>query len=255
MNAALKNVVRIGLLILIGIVVGIGISSLYQKLKAPKQTVSVVGQGEVDATTDQVNIDIQVKNTAPTQEAAQNENKKDVDSLKSALKKLGIPESRITQSSFAPPVYANDTQGGPSTNIIIRPPAPTTTPTDTTNFTVVLDNLKNINNVFSTINSNPNTQITNTYYSIKDRQGWETKAKEAALKDARNQVETIAKINHLKVGRLISISDQNILLPVKGIQPMMKTLTEGANSANNNAYYGEQTVKINASYNAVYELY
>lgn len=239
-----KRVFRIVALIFIGIVVGIFSTQVYQKIKEPKQTITVVGTGEIDATTDQATISIQVSN------------KTDAQKLKQSLLDLGVPESRITQNSYNPPIY--QIQGAPSSEMMIYP-RPTAKPSTTVNFTVVLDSIKNIEKVFEVINTNLNTQITNTYYSLNNQKTWESKAKEAALQDARTQAETAAKINHLKVGRLVSVTEEGSAQPF--IAPMLKgAVSEQANQANdvngnNSTFYSEQTVKINASYTVQYELY
>ncbi|MCL4364627.1 SIMPL domain-containing protein [Patescibacteria group bacterium] len=241
-----KSVFKTVALIALGIAIGIGLMKLQEQYKAPKQTVTITGNGQVEATTDQATISIQATN----KDAAQK--------LKSALLSLGIPESRITQTSYNPPVY-DSSSAGPEVMMYPRP-WPTAVPS--INFVVVIDSLKNIEKVFSTINSVANTQITNTYYSVSNEKTWQNKAKEAALEDARRQVESIAKINNLKVGKLLSVTDNSG--PI--FRPMLKgtaadqqsTLQKGQanpSTPTDNVYYGEQTVKISASYQAEYELY
>lgn len=238
------------LILALGIAIGVGTMKIIERYKAPKQTVTVVGTGEVDAATDQATISIQVTE------------KKDAQKLKDALIQMGIPESRITQSSFTPPIY----QMGGATIDKMMYPQPNPNPATATSYTVVLDSLKNIEKVFAAINANPNTQITSTYYSLNKRKEWEAKAKEMALNDARNQIESVAKINRLRVGKLVSLEDANnprpfqLMKALNGTAPTedqsFSTSQEGANQqTTNNAYYSEQTVKINASYTAVYELY
>lgn len=239
---------KVVLLLIAGAAVGIYGLLTYQNFKAPKQTVTVTGTGEIDATTDQATISIQITNN------------KDAQNLKTALIALGIPESRITQSNYGGgPIY----QGGVNSPNMMMYPRPTTSGIS---FTVILDSLKNIEKVFAVINSNPNTTITSTYYSLNNRKSWEAKAKETALKDARTQVESVAKINHLTVGKLVSLTDTNsgppIIRPMmlKGeeptangaLQPDSSTTSTQSETVNS---YSEQTVKINATYYAQYELY
>jgi len=234
-----KKFFTILLILVIGAVIGIGTVETIESFKAPKQTVSVVGTGEVDATTDQATITVQVTN------------KKDGQTLKDSLIKFGIPESRITQSSYEEPIYDESS----SPELLIYPRRPNRV----TNFsyTVILDSIKNIKEVFSLINANPNTSITNTYYSLNNRKAWETKAKEEALKDARAQVETIAKINHLKVGKLLKVEDGNNPQPYPmGLKQMEgSTQDDVAQTIDSNVNYSEQTEKIISSYTTTYELY
>lgn len=263
-----KKIIKVLLFVILGIVIGVAGVKITDRLIAP-QTASVIGFGEVDATTDQATISIEVKNTSTTQKKAQEENKKDSKQLKDALIKLGIPESRITQSSFTPPfIYGTEESPAQFDQGMRRMPPidPNNNLTATTNFTVVLDSLKNIQNVYSVITANPNTRITDTYYSLNNRKNWESKAKEIALKDARSQIESIAKINHLRVGKLISLTDTyssqpffeqtfkgEEMLNAEGAQPDQVTAEKQAQPEN--VYYSEQTIKITASYDASYELY
>jgi uncharacterized protein YggE len=267
-----KKIISVLVLLTIGIGIGILGVKLVQYYQTPKQTVSVVGAGEIDAVTDQANITVQIKTTSTTYEKAQEENKKDVDKLKSDLTKLGIPESRITTSSYSPPIFRDEP---PSVDLMIAPEGktipsyrPNTTPTVTTTITLVLDPIKNIEKIFDAISKNTNAQITDTYYSLKNRKTWESKAKEEALKDARNQIESAAKINHLRVGKLLTLEDASIPKPypvamMKALNGQAPTAEDQSVSAGNettqvkedNVYYSEQTVKITSSYTATYELY
>lgn len=267
-----KKVFFVMILLLIGAGIGIAGIKLIQRYQAPKQTVSVVGTGEVDAVTDQVTIGVQIKTVSTTYEKAQEENKKDVEKLKSGLTKLGIPESRITTSSYSQPIFRTS----PSVDLMIAPEGktmpnyrpPDTSPSVTTSITLVLDPIKDVEKVFEVISKNSNAQITNTYYSLKNRKTWETKAKENALKDARTQVESIAKINRLKVGKLLTIEDDSSPKPypmaLKAMNGRSASVEDQSVSVQNesapqekesNIYYSEQTVKITSSYTATYELY
>lgn len=251
----------------VGIVIGVVGVRLFQRYQAPEQTVSVIGTGEIDVAPDQANINIQIKNTSTTYEKAQAENKKDVDNLKSELTKLGIPESRITISSYSPPimVQSTDSLAIPEGKMMPSYRRPDTNSTVTTNLTLVLDPIKNIEKVYDAVSKNTNAQITNSYYSLKNRKTWESKAKEEALKDARSQIESVAKINKLRVGKLLSLEDSNNPRPYP---VTMKTIINRESPASPNindqpvssaqdanVYYSEQSVKITSSFTATYELY
>ena len=271
-NFNVGNFVKLVLLVLLGVLVGVFATLKIQTFQGPKQTVAITGTGQVEATTDQSTITAQVKNTATTQELSQAANKKDVGTLIESLLKLGIPQSRITQSSFIQPYYMNTAQPDSIDSSLgvmmkIRPtPINNNGLTTTTNITVILDPIKDIEKVLAAFSDNPNTQVTNTYYSVKNMKNWETKAKEAALKDARSQVESIAKINGLSVGKLVKISDQNSPDLPSPIEPMMlnnRIQGQGASQPvmdkattveNNNTYYSEQTVNVSATYYVTYEL-
>lgn len=251
------------ILIVFCISLGVFGTLTYQRFTGPKQTVTISGSGEIEAPVNQATINILVRNTAATYALALEANQKDVASLKNSLIELGIPESRITQSSFQPPYYryGQDEQAVESQSMEMMRPiiVPDNKYTVTANLTVILDSIKNIENVYQIINDNPNTQINNTDYSLTNQKEWETKAKEEALKDARSQAESIAKINKLRVGRLVSITDDNVPQLYAEDQDLMykesASISNEATARIEQVNYSEQTVKIYASYTAVYELY
>ncbi|MBI5123081.1 SIMPL domain-containing protein [Candidatus Roizmanbacteria bacterium] len=261
-----KKIISVLVLLTIGIGIGILGVKLVQYYQTPKQTVSVVGAGEIDAATDQATISIQIKTNSTTYEKAQEENKKDVEKLKSELTKLGIPESRITISSYSPLIMIPSVGNvGIPEGKMMPTYRPDTNSTVTTNLTLILDPIKNIEKVYAVVSKNTNAQIINSYYSLKNRKTWESKAKEEALKDARSQIESVAKINKLKVGKLLTLEDGNnprpypITMKVNSQSPNIggspiddQTVSS---TQEKNVYYNEQTVKITSSYTATYELY
>ena len=180
--------------------------------------------------------------------------------MKLELTKLGIPESRITTSSYSPPIIQNEFPSSTGEEMMPVFKRPDTSPTVTTNLTLILDPIKNIEKVYDVVSKNTSAQITNTYYSLKNRKTWESKAKEEALKDARDQVESIVKINSLRVHKLLTIGDGNNPRPYPITLDAMEGQSAGREAtkeetATNNVYYSEQTVKITSSYTATYELY
>ena len=150
-----KKIFSVLLVLVIGVGIGVGTTKLIQRYQEPKQTVSVVGTGEVDATTDQANITIQIKTVSTTYEKAQLENKTDVDNLKSELTKLGIPESRITVSSYSQPILSGlepefNTIEYPELKMMPRPPV-NNSPTVTTDLNLVINPIKNIEKIFDLV--------------------------------------------------------------------------------------------------------
>ena len=266
-----KKIFSVLMILIIGATIGIVGVKLVDRYQAPKQTVSVIGTGEIDAETDQATINIQIKTTSTTYEKAQEENKKNVNSLKLELTKLGIPESRIATSSYSSPIIRNmpsvDYPEG-SGGKMMPSFRPDTTPTIITNLTLTLDPIKNIEKIYDVVSKSVNAQIENTYYSLKNRKIWESKAKEEALKDIRSQIESIAKINHLKVGKLLTLEDTNnprpYPIPMKALNGRTADIDyaqsdssaqEITQEKSDNVYYSEQSVKITSSYTATYELY
>lgn len=254
----LKKIFKVLFFVFVGIIIGVVSDKIVTRLQAPKQTVTVTGYGEVEATTDQANITVQIKTVASTYEVAKSENKADVEVMKKQLLTLGIPESRITINSYSQPMV--EIVRPETVDYIGRRPQETV-PTVTTDLNITIDPIKNIDKLFDLVAKNPKVQVTNTYYSLKDRKTWESKAKEEALKDIRTQIESVAKINHLRVGKLRTLIDSENPRPypmaIKAMSNDQAELTAQQDKSldNRGPFYSEQTVKITSSYTATYELY
>lgn len=244
------------ILLVIGLLTGTAGTLLVQKFIGPKQTINIVGQAEVDAPADQANIIVSITNTSWSREQATADNKDEVQKLKDKLIALGISESRMTLwSNFEMMVAPN------IPSLLIPPPsgirgpipAPIqiggdkNNPAASTNLSITLDNISGIDKVFATINESPDAKITNTSYTLKSSSGYESQAREKALTDARNQAESIAKINHLRVGKLISLNNGYTVSPLN--KEVMMGSGGQSTSGNNTVSYGEKTIPITVSYN------
>lgn len=245
---------------IIGILIGTGGTLLFQKIWGPKQTVNITGQGVVEAPTDQALITFTVTNRSWSQDQAQKDNQKEVQKIKSQLLELGIPDSRISVSSDAivpsailplrpvplPDIQKPELQYQPSGTGVVD------SLTASTSLTVTLDPINRIESVLAVINGNSNAKLVSTSYTLKNSAPFEAEARQKALTDARKQVETIASINKLHVGKLTNISN------ISGPMPLYKdgTMAPAGQSASSSLVsYGEKTVNISASYNVSYELY
>jgi uncharacterized protein YggE len=192
---------------MLGIGLGIGGLLLTQYIRGPKQTVSVVGQGVVEALADQAIVNVQITNTSWNQQTAQDATKKDTLDLKTTLLKLGVPTSQINENSYdgspeAPMPLSIDSSMAP-TKIYPRPSGTSSEFTSYTDLNITLTNIAGIDKIFTAINAQRHAQITYTDYSLKSTVKYEDGAREKALQNARAQVESIAKINKLHVGKLV----------------------------------------------------
>lgn len=251
-----KNLLYTAGLFILGIIIGVGGTLLVQHIRGPKQTVTVTGQGVVEAPADQADINVTIQTTSWSQDQAQKDNKEEVQDLRDKLISLGIPESRIIQSSYNAiplPMMVPDQAVPPGIingNMPLPLPGGSKDLNVSTSLSITLDNLQGIDRIFTAINASPDAKITNSYYSLKSTAPYEAQAREKALQDTRNQVESIARINNLHVGKLLWIN--NISNPI----PMYKDAAGGVGrtSVTNSVSYGEKTINVTASFNAQYEL-
>lgn len=239
-------------LVVIGVAIGIGGTLFTQYLRGPKQTVNIVGEGNMEVTADQVTLTATVTNSSWSQSQAEIDNKKDVQEVKDKLITLGIPESRITTSSNWMMPFS-DSMPVPVPEMIQKIPLLSGNQSVTANLNITLDTIKSIDKVFAAINEVSTAKINGTNYSLKNPSSYQSQVRQKALEDARKQVESIAIINHLHVGKLLSIS--NGYNPV----PMMKGAAQFESGStplsNTNVTYGEKTIPLSATYNVSYELY
>lgn len=254
-----KKVIYFILVFILGGIIGALVTLLVQKINGPKQTVNITGLGVIEAPADAAMIGFTIQNTSWSQDQAEKDNKKEVQTIKEKLTGLGIPESRITQSTYnIGPLPMLPVQGSPPT--IINRDLPESMPfpistknlTATTNLAISVDTIKNIDSIFTVINESTNAKITSTDYTLKNTSPYEAKAREKALQDARSQVESIAKINKLQVGKLLSLTNTGTSGPVYK-QAMMGS--SGQSNLNTSVSYGEKTINISATFNVTYELY
>lgn len=239
-----------------------------------KQTATVIGTGTVKAPPDEATITFSVRTEASTKEEAQNSNKNQVTSLKNNLMAKGIPQDAMSDyMTTYPPVV--------STRITPIPiPVPAKTQTEdsssfsydydynydyyyssnrnyylvTTTITITLKEglleraealAKEISD-YSSIKLNP--RLT---YMLKNPTKYKDKAREEAIKDARNQIESIAKVNKMKVTKLISIKDLESLELAEQIKKYGNYYQK---SQKKTFLLGEKTADVIVSYEVKYEL-
>lgn len=236
-----------------GIAIGIGATLGVQYFKGPKQTVNITGQGVIEAPADQATISVTVTNSSWSQDQAEKDNSKDVSILRDKLLALGIPESRITLSTGPQIVPMIEGQTIPAPPIPIKSPIVGGSNNASTTMSIILDTISGIDKVYAAIGNSPNAKLTNTNYSLKSTAAYEEQARQKALEDVRKQVESIAKINHLHVGRLVTLNSFNPGPMVGKAERMMGAA--GSGGTGNNPTYSEKTIEISASYNAQYELW
>jgi uncharacterized protein YggE len=222
--------------------------------------VSVTGQGIVEAPADEASISLTVQNTARTLSQAQLDNKKEVQTLKDGLLRLGLPESQITQSAsgydngilpMTPSIPTQDIPIPISQPDLILPPIDVKNPTATTTLSLTIDNLGGVDQILAAINKSPHAKVTSTYYSLKNTAKYDNQAREKAVQDARNQAESVAKINHLRVGKLLTLT--NTYYPTPAYKEGV-AMSGSQGSSGSQIAYGGKTITITASFNVQYEL-
>lgn len=173
-------------------------------------TIDVSAEVQVKAAPDIVLISAGVVTSAPTAAAALQQNAEAMSSVHAALKTAGVDEKNVQTAGLnLNPQYAyNDGQ------------APRVTGYQATNtVNVTLHDLKNTGHVVDSLVAEGANQINGPTFSVENPDAALDKARTAAVQKALKRAQTYAAAMGLKVKRLISVSEQQMMDP--GPRPMM----------------------------------
>lgn len=231
-----------------------------------KQTVTITGVGTMEVPADQAIIYASISVAQNSEKEAYDLLAKTNASLKKKLLAIGLKESQFTiGSSYVSPPYkeaalpqpigitldASDTKMAPPPVLGARIPsnAYTTSYVGSNTFDVTLskDQLALADKVMEAYNDTDYANASGPpTYSIKNYSGYTSQVREKALLDAKDQVEKIAKINNLRVAKVLSINEE-------------KNKNQSDPYYNNGAPYlyvdpGTKKASYSLSYKVVYEL-
>lgn len=167
----------------------------------PTHTITVSGTGEVNAVPDQAQLSAGVTTVAATADAALADNARKMTTVFTALKKLGVPERSIQTSGFnVQPVYADDSGRGDR--------QPRITGYRVSNqVDVMLDDSRKLGAAIDALVGAGANQINSVSFAIKDNATLLTRAREAAIADARARAQTYAKAAGVMLGGVVSIDE------------------------------------------------
>ena len=170
------------------------------------RTITVSGEGTISGTPDQAQLSAGVATAAPTAQAALAENARKMTAVFDALKQMGVPERAIQTSNFSvQPQYATNARGeqGRITGYQVS-----------NQVDVTLDDTKKLGPALDTLIAAGANQIDSVGFGIKNPEALRTKAREAAIADARSRAETYARAAGVAVGGVLSIADNGGSMPM-----------------------------------------
>lgn len=205
----------------------------------PERTITVSGEGEVRGVPDRATLSAGVSTVAPNAKDALAQNARKMNAVFDALKALGIPERAIQTSNLSvQPQYSDGSKG-----------APRITGYQVSNQVgVIVDDAKKLGAVIDTLVMAGANQIDSIGFSFSDPSALETKAREAAMADARQRAETYARAGGVAVGPVVSIAEGASAAP----SPVFRAMNMIAESAPSPTAAGESSVS--ASVTVVYAL-
>lgn len=204
-------------------------------------TLDVSAEAQVKAAPDVVLISAGVMTSAPTAAAAMQQNAEAMTSVAAALKTAGVPEKDVQTSGIslnAQYAYADGQ-------------APRVTGYQANNtVNVTLYDLKNAGKVIDSLVAEGANQINGPTFSVENPDAALDKARTEAVRKAAKRAETYAAAMGLKVKRLISVSEQQMM--DSGPRPMMMKAMAMDSAASTPVSPGQ--VSLGITVNAKYEL-
>jgi uncharacterized protein YggE len=167
----------------------------------PARTLSVTGQGKATAPPDMATIHTGVVTQGSTAGDALEANNKAVQKALEVLKANNIAAKDIQTSRFdVQPEYRHDERGIQQPQIVGY--------RVTNQVTVHIRNLPSLGQVLDALVEAGSNQISGVSFGIDDATGVMNQARNRAVADARSRAELYAHAAGVKVGRVISISEQ-----------------------------------------------
>lgn len=211
------------------------------------RTITVNGRGTAAAPPDMATVRAGVTTSAKTAAEAVTANNRAMQDVIKLLKDRRIEPKDIQTSGFSIyPEYAprhqnlRDGPSHPPTVIAYRV---------SNNVSVRVRHLPALGEILDALVRAGSNQISGVTLGIADQRAVENEARRDAVKDARRRAALYAEATGVKVGPVLSISEQPIQVPRPAFQPRM-AMMEAASSVPIEG--GEQ--EISASINVVYEL-
>jgi len=169
--------------------------------KAPEErnTVTITGEGRVDATPDvgQVNVTIVTENV--NSETAQNENVEQFNKVVASLKQLGIEEKDLKTTSYTVyPVYdytdGTRTQRGFEVNQSLQ---------------VKIRNLDTSGDVIRVASANGVNQVSGLSFVVDEPEQYKEEARRLALENAKQKAQELSDVLGVNLGKIISFSESS----------------------------------------------
>jgi uncharacterized protein YggE len=170
------------------------------------RTITVSGDGEIMGVPDQALLSAGVATIAPTADAALAANARKMTAVFDALKSMGVPERAIQTSNFSvQPQYTTNARGEPQRISGYQV---------SNQIDVTLDDNKKLGPVLDALIGVGANQINSIGFGIKNPEQLRTKAREAAIADARARAETYAKAAGVTVASVLSINENGGGMPM-----------------------------------------
>ena len=174
-----------------------------------RRTISVTGQGKAAAPPDMAFIQTGVVTTGQTAAEALSGNNEAMDTILGALKTFNIAPKDIQTSSFnVSPEYERDERGRRQPEIIGY--------RVTNQAGVKVSNLTDLGKILDALVQAGSNQVSGVSFGVDDPTGLLNQARKLAIADARSRAERYAQAAGVRLGKVLTISEQPIEFPRPG---------------------------------------
>ena len=197
-----KKTILLSVLMLLGLVLsacsGVAAAQSSTPAGSPQRTISVTGNGQIYLQPDIANITIGVHTEGEDVSKAVSQNNSQIQKVIDQIKSMGVADKDIQTSNFN--IYQMqqyDKATGSSTG--------STYAVDNT-VLVTLRDLSKIGDLLNAVVTSGANSIQGIQFDVADKSKAQSEARQAAVDDARNQAEQLAKAAGLQLGDIQSIS-------------------------------------------------
>jgi uncharacterized protein YggE len=188
-----------------------GTPAAQSNVAAPTRSITVVGQGKASGAPDVAHINIGVETSGASAQEAVNANRAQMTTLLEKIKAAGIADKDIQTSNFSIYTDSNKPEGLPSGNAGAE--GITYRVTNQVNLTV--RDIAKLGDVLDQAVSAGANSVYGVSFEVDDPSKLEATAREKAVADAKVRAETLAKLNGVSVGEVLTVSEA-----VGGVGPL-----------------------------------
>ncbi len=212
--------------------------------EALPRTISVSGQGKATAPPNMATIRSGVVTQAKTAQDALSANNRAMETIMKVLKEKGIENKDIQTSGFnVTPEYPPYNRGKPQSREIKGYRV-------SNNVAVKVRNLSRLGEILDALVRAGSNQISGVSFGISDPSGLMNDARKRAIDDARGRAMLYAQAAGVRVGRVITISEQSIRPP----QPMFQARMAMADMASSSVPIATGEQEVSANINMMFEI-
>lgn len=195
--------------------------------------ISVTGEGRATAPPDMATIHTGVVTQAPSASEALDQNNEAMERIMSVLEQQQIAPKDIQTSTFnVSPVYKQDRQGRQQPEIVAYQV--------TNQVRVNVRDLSKLGQALDALVEAGSNRLSGISFEIEDLREVLNQARQRAVADARHRAETYAEAAGVKVGKVLTISEQPVGIP----RPVYQARALAAEAAAVPVAAGEQELQV-----------